>query len=370
MLANPQKREFGIDVARGALLVVMTIDHLPSSLVHWLYEALGFVTAAEGFVFVSGFVAGSVYYRFYEEKGYAFVWQRSRRRALLIYSYHLAVFGILYPIVNFSTINSAYAKSWEPLLSDDKWLSVVSVCALLYQPLSLDVLPMYCLFILLVPVVVRQVAEGRGLYVLMVSSSLWVLAQFGIRNLLTGHQLGGLPVNLGNFDIFAWQFLFVVAAYAGILRYSSKGHQFDGSYKVVILLAFGLSVLLFLWKHRFITVLEFVDRLPGMNNRTLLSPLRALNVASLVLVTGFVLRFVKPNVVTNWLSFLGKQSLQVFTFQIVLAYCVNLLSNQFSVSKWFQIVIVAVCVASLSLPAWISSRKTKTTAVSDARRVT
>jgi hypothetical protein len=53
-----------IDFLRGLCLVVITIDHLPHDpFEKFTWQTFGFVSAAEGFVFLSGLVSGIVYGR-------------------------------------------------------------------------------------------------------------------------------------------------------------------------------------------------------------------------------------------------------------------------------------------------------------------
>ena len=58
------QRDLRIDTLRGLMLVIMMVTHIrwfaiPTA---WTtYQPIGFVTAAEGFVFLSGLVAGIVY---------------------------------------------------------------------------------------------------------------------------------------------------------------------------------------------------------------------------------------------------------------------------------------------------------------------
>jgi hypothetical protein len=61
------KRNLLIDALRGLCFVLMTADHLPANVLHrfsnTVYGPFGFFTAASGFVFLSGLVAGVVYGR-------------------------------------------------------------------------------------------------------------------------------------------------------------------------------------------------------------------------------------------------------------------------------------------------------------------
>ncbi len=52
-------RRAELDALRGLMLVTMVLTHLPTRLRSYSDQPLGFVSAAEGFVFLSAFVAGS-----------------------------------------------------------------------------------------------------------------------------------------------------------------------------------------------------------------------------------------------------------------------------------------------------------------------
>ena len=54
--AVPSRRDTLFDSLRGLLLVTMAINHIPSDLHPLTDGALGFVSSAEGFVFLSGLV--------------------------------------------------------------------------------------------------------------------------------------------------------------------------------------------------------------------------------------------------------------------------------------------------------------------------
>ena len=55
------ERQWELDALRGLMLVLMTITHLPTRLAYPLGQPFGFVSAAEGFVLLSAYMAGRVY---------------------------------------------------------------------------------------------------------------------------------------------------------------------------------------------------------------------------------------------------------------------------------------------------------------------
>jgi hypothetical protein len=63
------KRELEIDVARGLMLVCMTLTHLPTALTPWVNQPFGYFSASEGFIFLSALFTGRIYYRLLTRDG-------------------------------------------------------------------------------------------------------------------------------------------------------------------------------------------------------------------------------------------------------------------------------------------------------------
>src|ERR1700746_1365085 len=75
------KRFVEFDVLRGVLLLMMSVDHSPSSLRRFTDQPLGFFTTAECFVFVSAFLAGMLFRKRAEKLGFAAARSSSIHRA-------------------------------------------------------------------------------------------------------------------------------------------------------------------------------------------------------------------------------------------------------------------------------------------------
>lgn len=85
---EPVQRRPEIDALRGVFLVWMTLAHLPTHLSDFVNQPFGFVSSAEGFVFLSALLVAQLYIRQAAEPGTALrtkLW----KRALRIYGYHL-----------------------------------------------------------------------------------------------------------------------------------------------------------------------------------------------------------------------------------------------------------------------------------------
>src|SRR5438105_4855683 len=85
--AEGTKRDRRLDLLRGYCVFAMTIDHLDAPT--WLYYLTGgnrfFVSAAEGFLFISGLVMGIVYRPIVDRQGLAAAIDKALKRALTLY---------------------------------------------------------------------------------------------------------------------------------------------------------------------------------------------------------------------------------------------------------------------------------------------
>src|SRR5437899_3114987 len=87
---SESSRDLRLDYLRGFCFFVMTINHIsdfgPQS---WINTATGhgefFITAAEGFVFISGLVMGMVYQKIIEKQGLGKAMEKATNRLVKIY---------------------------------------------------------------------------------------------------------------------------------------------------------------------------------------------------------------------------------------------------------------------------------------------
>ena len=71
---DDKKRIKYLDLLRGLMLVIMTLNHLDGPIKSITFQPLGFVSAAAGFIYLSGFVYGLVYTRKYIETDFKTIW--------------------------------------------------------------------------------------------------------------------------------------------------------------------------------------------------------------------------------------------------------------------------------------------------------
>ena len=87
-------RDLSLDVLRGIMLIIMAADHFGEPLFQHLYEFAGYVSAAEGFVFLSGMLVALVYSRYHSAGGYVLEQRVASCRGDLLVSLNGAVGGV------------------------------------------------------------------------------------------------------------------------------------------------------------------------------------------------------------------------------------------------------------------------------------
>ncbi len=321
------KRSWEIDALRGLMLVLMTVTHLPSRLTNPLGQPFGFVSAAEGFVLLSAFVAGLVYSRLAYRAGIEEMERAFWRRALKVY---LAQAGAL--LFLFTIIAALGVRIDQPAVKNlISWYLVqpregfVYGLLLVYEPPLLDILPMYIFFMLLSPWVLAYGLRHGWRGVLVVSAAVWALAQVGLSKWLYALVVGwtGLPVpfrEMGAFNNYSWQLLWFVGLWLGASRNAPDARPLR--FPAWLLgLAAAVALCGLLWRH-----LGAHGQAPFGGNEQLnllfdkweLGPLRVLDLVALgILAVRFGPALARWLPRLHWLEAIGAASLPVFCTQLV-----------------------------------------------------
>lgn len=201
-----------LDALRGLFLIIMAGVHSATPVSHALQDPVGYNGAAEGFIFLSACLAGIVYGRTYQQADWTAMSRRAWRRSRQIYVVHLAV------LMPMALIAWALADVLPPLASHfsdflvHPWGSLAFMPLLLHQPPLFDILPLYVIFLAVMPWLLA-VARRRGWGVILAVSALgWLVSQylhFRVNANLPADPTRLLPFRWGAFDLLAWQFLWV-----------------------------------------------------------------------------------------------------------------------------------------------------------------
>jgi hypothetical protein len=333
----------------------MTMDHFPGNPVarfsNAYYGPFGFFTAALGFVFLSGLIGGLVYERHQLTHGTRSMVRRIVRRIRDVYVTQLAVLAALVAGVLF---NVGTLGQWHlELISESPWKGFAFGSSLLYEPGYLGILPMYCLFLLLTPIVLWQFQAGNRRYVLAASAAVWITS-----GLAMGVPANPRGVDFGAFSPLAYQFLFIVGLAFGtgqlrIGRLSPVIRKWALGSCVVVALAFFVLRQAYAFEGPLNTQM---DGFGAWFSARQLGPLRLLSFAAFAVTLYWICRKVHWEKVHwapfRWLASVGRHSLPVFAWSILVTYGALEFFPRHPDAA-LGLLGVAVAVASLTIPAQV-----------------
>lgn len=321
------RRLWELDALRGLMLVLMTVTHLPTRFSSPLGQPFGFVSAAEGFVILSGLMAGMVYTARERRDGEAVMREAFHQRALKIYLCQAALLVFLFTVIALVGVlnDQAALKGLIGFYLDRPLTAVVASLLLIHSPPLLDILPMYIVFMLASPLLLLHGLHHGWRLVVGASVAMWLAAQFGLADAVydTVVALTGLPVPkaaIGSFDLFAWQFLWVMGLWFGSQRAATKEPQPVTFPRWMVGVAIVVGVACMAWRHA-------VGQAPFGANVALnlmfdkwhLGPLRLIDFFALVVLTMHFAPQLRRLPRIAALETMGAQALPVFCAHLVLA---------------------------------------------------
>jgi hypothetical protein len=171
--AGYRQRDMRIDTLRGLLLIVMTIDHFNSPIAKVTYQTFGYVSVAEGFFFLSAYVFSIVYAK--QAQNLSMLAIASVKRAYLLYRYHIALIVTVFLL---AMVFPLFQKAWVfmvgEVLIEQTFAAFIQGLIFINQPVFMDILPMYCVFVLISPFILAGFSRGWIAQVFVVSFAFWV----------------------------------------------------------------------------------------------------------------------------------------------------------------------------------------------------
>jgi hypothetical protein len=358
-------RRLELDAARGLMLVWITLTHLPTKVSAYVYQPFGFVSAAEGFIFLSALFTGLIYFRVAEKDGYAAMHRKLRMRTLKLYGYHFLLLAITFLIV--ARVAAGGNRPGLQNLLDFYFAAgprraLIDAVLLIYRPPLLDILPMYIMFLLFTPLLLSAATRVGWKVIIAGSFTLWLLAQFGLRQgayNLSSHLFGlRIPVNeMGSFDLWAWQFVWVLGIWLGV-RWAKGDLPLERWAKRVTIPAAFVFVVLLVMRY---TVAAKVGNFEPLFDKWHLGAIRAINFAA---VAALLIRFqsvIKPLAIRP-LVMMGQSSLQVFCVHLLFCFGgLALVGNNSSevLGMTPGVVWLAISLSALLLTGYVFSKKEK-----------
>jgi hypothetical protein len=337
-------RDWRVDSLRGYFLVLMTVAHLPQNpLQRFTAYSFGYASAPDGFVFLSGLVSTWVYLRVRNKHGQRALETKVLRRTRDVYLVHIVLLS--------ASILGAVLLSHDSFRAAHPFQTFVSGSLLVYQPTLSDILPMYCVFLLFTPLVLDQMMKGRTWLVGIASAALLIAAQWGI-----GDASHLVPwINLGTFNILAWQAYFVAGQYLGYRKLSAGENAVPKS-RVLLAVCIVLALLFFLDRHSWF--LFGASPLLKFSIGPSRTPARFLDTACLAYVIWWIPRTIDRKLMTlrlfNFFNLLGRHSLQVFAASLFMTAALSQAGQYwFGLPGAARIGLTLVVVLSLATPAWL-----------------
>ncbi|MGC1783008.1 MAG: OpgC domain-containing protein [Acidobacteriaceae bacterium] len=314
-----------LDALRGLFLVWMTLTHLPTHFSDFVNDTFGYVSSAEGFVFLSALLVGRIYIRrlIQDESGVRVqLWKRSLR----IYGYHLLMLTLAFTVAAAFAVRTHHVAIYNLLnfYIAHPFVAAIGSVLLLYCPPLLDILPMYIIFLFFTPLLLSAASRIGWRKVLAGSGAMWLLAQFGLRDVIHNFvvRMTHLPIPLqetGAFNLFAWQAVWIAGLWLG-----ARSAEGDVPLRHIPRWAVMVSAAVCLF---FIGVRygwlgpHLVQESFGLQlNKWQIGPLRVLNLVSFTIVGYGLRKYVWRLVAREPLLTLGKASLHVFCAHVFFVF--------------------------------------------------
>lgn len=352
MITN--QRDMRLDLFRGLGLLVIYSNHIAEVsnrplLMIFSWRLLGVSDAAELFIFISGFVAGLVYYKTYLSGGFLACQKKALYRSFQLYLANLLTLILVLLIVRFFYLHDhPFLQSIglegyfvHPRAAFKDFLLLDEV------PGVFDVLYLYVFFILALPVMLYLLHRSQ-LAGFLVSLAIYIVAFTNPQFKPFGH------FKIWSFDLdpMAWQFLFFVGLSLGMRKRVGtlripQSRALTGSAMALLLvvlvlklatLEIGANRLGLGW------LAPYKLWLLPLSGKLKLEPLRLLHFAALaylawrlVPMQSWLVRTLPARLIINC----GKNSLKIFCLGIFLSYLVSLTFDTIRMSVTLHLTIVA-----------------------------
>lgn len=362
------RRDLRLDLLRGFCIFAMVVDHFGGD--SWLYAITGgnrfYVSAAEGFIFISGFVMGQAYRAKRDRSGLPAAMAEALRRARTLYLATVTL-TIIFSLLYLYTDIALWTGRDFGLGIDSLQEIVVSALTLHYTYHGTDILAMYTLLLLVAPLVLLLLSMGEWYWVLGISWLWWLAYQIY-------PEEASVPwyIRHGeNFPLAAWQVLFVTGHVLGFHRQALTARLLRFRRLRVVGVALGVAVTLLLisiaWGSENGVRFGFFDIDPNVLDESFfkvpLRPWRLVAFLSVAIVgyTAATYAWVPLRRVLGWLMLpLGQAALYsyiVHFFLILLVYNLAPLLSSLPGGKPSEDVFTPIFQLAIVMLLWVLVRK-------------
>lgn len=353
-------RDMRADICRGLALWMIVINHTPGNWVGgFTLKNFAFADATEAFVLLAGYAGAFAYAGQADRQGWAPAAASLIRRIGKLYVAHIFLLVVFTAQVGFSAATLDRAAYLDELALDpfaeQPYRTLLEALLLRFQPHFLDILPLYIVLLsLLIP---GLLLRGHPWALLALSLALWLGVRAADFNLPRWQEGGWF------FNPLAWQVLFVCGFLLGQAARGAPSISLPPRSPWIAALALAVlaaGVLGMIVSEHLPETMEelplwFSDFLVGID-KTSLHPVRLVSMLALTyLVAAYIprdWRFLGSRWVRPFAA-MGRHSLPVFCFGILLSFAARLLLEQGD--GWgMQLAVNLLCFISLVIVAFIA----------------
>ncbi len=293
------------------------------------------------------------------ESGFVIATARILRRVWQIYAAHVLLFAILVAEVSYVAVSLEkpfYAEEMEIVyFLKQPGIAMVQALLLQYRPLNMDVLPLYIVLMLFLPLIL-QLIKWRANLTLAMSVALYALSwQYDL-------HLVAYPKGFWSFNPFAWQLLFVFGAWCALG--GAKRMSPILASRVTLWLSFAYLLAAFC-----VTLTWYFPQLDHVMPQWLeqwiypidKTDLDVLRFAHFLALAVIAVRFVPggwPGLNSRWLwpmILCGQRSLEIFCLGVVLGFTGYFVLTELSAGLGLHVVVGICGMLLMSAAAWLLS---------------
>ena len=356
------ERDVRLDLFRGVGLWMIFLDHIPHDVVSWLtLRNYGFSDAAEFFVFISGYLAGFIYGPIIKAGHFLSALKRLWKRAMEMYVAHIMLFLI------FTAQIARTVRRFDNPLYEDEFnvhnflehpdILIGQALTLRYKPVNLDVLPLYITLIATAPFMLWAMVRRPNL-TLLASVVLYIFARIFDWNFASYP-----PGSTWYFNPFAWQMLFIFAAWCGTGGASRIWPIVQSRLALIaalIWIAFAFLIVM-TWHIAALDALvpKWMIKIIYPIDKTDLDMFRFTHFLALALIVSRYVPHDWAPLKFKWLRpaiMCGRHSLPIFCFGVFLSFAAHWVLMQYTRGVWEQLLVSAVGIVIMVAIAWVLDR--------------
>jgi hypothetical protein len=356
------ERDVRLDLFRGIGLWMIFLDHIPHDVVSWLtLRNYGFSDAAEFFVFISGYLAGFIYGPIIKAGHFLSALKRLWKRAMEMYVAHIMLFLI------FTAQIARTVRRFDNPLYEDEFnvhnflehpdILIGQALTLRYKPVNLDVLPLYITLIATAPFMLWAMMRRPNL-TLLASVILYIFARIFDWNFASYP-----PGSTWYFNPFAWQMLFIFAAWCGTGGASRIWPIVQSRLALIAALIWILFAFLIVmtWHIAALDALvpKWMIKIIYPIDKTDLDMFRFTHFLALALIVSRYVPHDWAPLKFKWLRpaiMCGRHSLPIFCFGVFLSFAAHWVLMQYTRGVWEQLVVSAAGILTMIGIAWVLDR--------------